>query len=762
MSTPREPMSVPSKDALGTEPLTEDNLQLRDHQETLHPDNAAWTVGSKAMGNVRQKDGQLSVEDGNVTVQPSESELLLPTDSGDEVEENQDYGAARTQFLLHIQPVPIKMIVLGVGFVIALGYHFIVHNVHDSRIGGIVPVHRQHFPINSHLRSHEVKVSYSKIDDDDIPIHCESFPLTHKDLTGLAPKDSGNSNYPSNHRDRTGFNDLDLDSDGPPACEPPVCEDLPQETVDVTAITTTPLLQLLDTVSLNSEQAKEGADSLGSPASPTNSSNHLPDDDHALLGPPLERNECKIWDINHFIGWYASEGEDALTHPPACPQVQPGDIFVHCYGPHRNIRWNSKLGDPPNHVNLLGTGVRAQVERRERSLIFIYAICFNTDHVANSHKAEHPLSYGRETIKELGDTSPTGWHTLPVSSDPSVEESDRAAMGDSFWRTTNTTWGNNIFTHENWDGRNAWMYNRRPEGSVEAQMNITLTPSVKFSYPYAPNPADTEEDSMVEAQSHIDDTVTQLFYTSNMAHDLFYRYGFTEAASSFQQYNFGRGGAEGNIVIANTQDGSGFNNVNFMTPPDGQNGHVHAIDSHVSHCQMYLWNTVSPYPDGDMEAGIVIHELAHGPSTRLTGRPKNSGCLGWNESGGTGEGSGDFIATSIRSTSTYSDYGQHHRQPLNVQDPLQARLLGHACQNPKGTPSRPLAMGRSGFVADQGIGNPIAKDYYLQSHGELLGTVDFQPAGDDTMFTKIARKWVKVFRRKSSLDTLDANELEAA
>ncbi|KIJ19714.1 hypothetical protein PAXINDRAFT_166781, partial [Paxillus involutus ATCC 200175] len=161
-------------------------------------------------------------------------------------------------------------------------------------------------------------------------------------------------------------------------------------------------------------------------------------------------------------------------------------------------------------------------------------------------------------------------------------------MGDSFWRTTNTTWGNNVFAHENWDGRNAWMYNRRPEGSIEAPTDITLTPSVKFSYPYAPNPADTEEDSMAEAQSHIDATVTQLFYTSNMAHDLFYRYGFTEAAGNFQQYNFGRGGAEGDAVIANAQDGSGFNNANFMTPPDGQNGR----------CRMYLWNTASPYPDG--------------------------------------------------------------------------------------------------------------------------------------------------------------------
>jgi len=71
---------------------------------------------------------------------------------------------------------------------------------------------------------------------------------------------------------------------------------------------------------------------------------------------------------------------------------------------------------------------------------------------------------------------------------------------------------------------------------------------------------------------------------------------------------------------------------------------------------MYLWNTANPYRDGDMEAGIVIHELAHGLSTRLTGGPKNSGCLGWGEAGGMGEGWGDFLATTIRSTETYSDY----------------------------------------------------------------------------------------------------------
>jgi extracellular elastinolytic metalloproteinase len=100
------------------------------------------------------------------------------------------------------------------------------------------------------------------------------------------------------------------------------------------------------------------------------------------------------------------------------------------------------------------------------------------------------------------------------------------------------------------------------------------------------------------------------------------RYGFDELAGNFQQYNFGRGGAENDAVIANAQHGSGFNNANFIR----QNGRM----------RMYLWNTAFPYRDGDLEAGIVMHELSHGLSICLTGGPENSGCLGWGESGRMG------------------------------------------------------------------------------------------------------------------------------
>jgi len=231
--------------------------------------------------------------------------------------------------------------------------------------------------------------------------------------------------------------------------------------------------------------------------------------------------------------------------------------------------------------------------------------------------------------------SPIGWHALPARNDPSSQ--GRSHNGESGGDILNftTTWGNNVFAHENWEGQNGWVDNYRPDAGASMMFNYTYDPRVRNGI-----------DPRREAKGYINHTVTQLFYTSNMVHDLYYRYGFDEKSGNFQQHNFGRGGKENDAVIANAQDGSGFNNANFMTPPDGQNGR----------CRMYIWNTAVPYRDGDLEAGIVIHELSHGLSTRLTGGPMDSSCLGWGESGGMGEGWGDFLATTIRSNKVYSDY----------------------------------------------------------------------------------------------------------
>ena len=78
--------------------------------------------------------------------------------------------------------------------------------------------------------------------------------------------------------------------------------------------------------------------------------------------------------------------------------------------------------------------------------------------------------------------------------------------------------------------------------------------------------------------------MTNLFYFNNVMHDFSYNLGFTETARNFQTNNFGRGGTGNDSVRAEAQDGSGTNNANFATPPDGQRPRM----------QQYLFTAPSP------------------------------------------------------------------------------------------------------------------------------------------------------------------------
>ncbi|ORE07716.1 hypothetical protein BCV72DRAFT_102182 [Rhizopus microsporus var. microsporus] len=233
-----------------------------------------------------------------------------------------------------------------------------------------------------------------------------------------------------------------------------------------------------------------------------------------------------------------------------------------------------------------------------------------------------PTESSRILLKNPQDSwaSPYGWHVQGIQSQGA--------------QPFNVTIGNNAYTHTNPDGGNNWENNYRPTGQLDSDDDITFDYEADF---------DTQEP--VDYQ---DAAVTNLFYWCNVAHDFFHRYGFDEKAGNFQQSNLGRGrekdNGENDAVIANAQDGSGRNNANFATPPDGKHGKM----------RMYIWDQTSPMRDGDFESGIIIHEYTHGVSIRLTGGPANSNCLNWNEAGGMGEGWGDFIATVIRMKKEYT------------------------------------------------------------------------------------------------------------
>ncbi|KAI8843639.1 Fungalysin metallopeptidase-domain-containing protein [Chytridium lagenaria] len=155
----------------------------------------------------------------------------------------------------------------------------------------------------------------------------------------------------------------------------------------------------------------------------------------------------------------------------------------------------------------------------------------------------------------------------------------------------------------------------------------------RFAAPFSENQEPAPNTDTVKA------AVTNMFYVTNTFHDVMFHYGFDEAAGNFQLRNFGAGGIGNDPVVATAQDGSGFNNANFATPPDGQAGRM----------RLFLFDILpGPKRDGAMENDIIIHELAHGLSNRLTGGPANANCLQSNEAGGMGEGWSDFFGVAMQ------------------------------------------------------------------------------------------------------------------
>jgi len=95
-----------------------------------------------------------------------------------------------------------------------------------------------------------------------------------------------------------------------------------------------------------------------------------------------------------------------------------------------------------------------------------------------------------------------------------------------------------------------------------ADQRGALTGANTFAYPYTPD----SDPSTASQRQH---AVTHLFYINNWLHDWWYDNGFNEAAGNAQSVNYGRGGEEGDVLLAEGQDFSGRNNANQRTPADG-------------------------------------------------------------------------------------------------------------------------------------------------------------------------------------------------
>ena len=130
-------------------------------------------------------------------------------------------------------------------------------------------------------------------------------------------------------------------------------------------------------------------------------------------------------------------------------------------------------------------------------------------------------------------------------------------------------------------GNNVWAYQDRESNDIGtiAKSASSNSNSAPLNFDFTPNfTIDPTQISPVQNQQF---AITNLFYWNNIMHDVMYQYGFTEAASNFQDDNLGRGGIGNDYVNAEAQDGGGINNANFSTPPEGHQGRM----------RMYLWSS---------------------------------------------------------------------------------------------------------------------------------------------------------------------------
>ncbi len=160
--------------------------------------------------------------------------------------------------------------------------------------------------------------------------------------------------------------------------------------------------------------------------------------------------------------------------------------------------------------------------------------------------------------------SPNGWHNTNTT-----------IGGTNTDLQFNYTRGNNVSAYSDFENLNPLT----PISYTYASMGNY--PNLTFDYDYPGN--------VGNASAYIEAATTNLFYMTNIMHDVWYQYGFDEASRNFQITNYGRGGEENDSVNAESQDASvgtsaGFNNANFSTPPDGNKPKM----------QMYIWNRKKP------------------------------------------------------------------------------------------------------------------------------------------------------------------------
>ncbi len=169
-------------------------------------------------------------------------------------------------------------------------------------------------------------------------------------------------------------------------------------------------------------------------------------------------------------------------------------------------------------------------------------------------------------IPATAESSPTAYITAPHLDAPLVSISHGPISTNDPWLADDatTTNGNNV---------NAYVDIIAPNGFSNGDFTAETTSDATFDHPYDVTSAEYSINNRKAA-------IVNLFLVNNYLHDDFYDHGFDEASGNAQLVNYERGGVEGDPILAEVQDSSGFNNANMSTPADGGSPRM----------QMYLWD----------------------------------------------------------------------------------------------------------------------------------------------------------------------------
>lgn len=219
----------------------------------------------------------------------------------------------------------------------------------------------------------------------------------------------------------------------------------------------------------------------------------------------------------------------------------------------------------------------------------------NKPNIGNSRREQYTDPY-------IPGSSPFGWHDDGVN-----QYSD--------------TRGNNIHVIENSDG----------DDSIKENVYISGGPDMNFVFNYEGD-AETIEGNQSAAAANV-------FYLTNLLHDIFFELGFTEAYGNFQYENFSGKGKGGDPVYVIISDRKGENNAQMSTPVDGKPPKL----------RLFPFTIIDgPERDPSFDNEIIIHEYTHGVSQRLTGGQDTVECLKNDEAAGLNEGWSDFFANALQ------------------------------------------------------------------------------------------------------------------